>query len=78
MERCSWQSAGPHGEWPEGQGERIYIDLDARHPAIGPLIEVLARLGLPTLLQGSGMTEALAAEIAKPTCESPRAATVRR
>jgi hypothetical protein len=60
-------SAGPHGEWPEGHGERVYVDLDARHPAIGPLIEVLSRLGLPALLQGSGMTEALAAEIAKPT-----------
>jgi UDP:flavonoid glycosyltransferase YjiC (YdhE family) len=60
-------AAGPHGEWPEGNGERIYIDLDARHPAIGPLIEVLDRLGLPTLLQGSGMTAALAAEIGKPT-----------
>jgi hypothetical protein len=59
-------AAGPQGEWPKGQGERIYIDLDARHPAIGPLIEVLARLGLPTLLQGAGMAQALAAEIAKP------------
>lgn len=53
--------------WPQASGERIYIDLDARHPAIGPLVAVLDRLGLPTQIQGSGMTEALAAQISRPS-----------
>jgi hypothetical protein len=62
---------GPAGngsvpDWPAGDGERVYVDLDPRHPALGPLMEVLDRLGLPSLIQGDGMTEALAEKIAKP------------
>lgn len=57
---------GPVPNWPTGDGEPVYVDLDPRHPALGPLIEVLDRLGLPSLIQGSGMTEALAARAARP------------
>jgi UDP:flavonoid glycosyltransferase YjiC (YdhE family) len=53
--------------WPQAPGERIYIDLDARHPAIGPLVAVLGRLGLPAQVRGSGMSEAQAEQITRPS-----------
>jgi UDP:flavonoid glycosyltransferase YjiC (YdhE family) len=48
-------SRGPASVWPAGAGERVYVDLDPRHPALGPIVEALAQLGLPTLVQGAGM-----------------------
>jgi UDP:flavonoid glycosyltransferase YjiC (YdhE family) len=58
--------AGPVPDWPAGDGERVFVDLHPRHPAVGPLIDVLDRLGLPSLVQGGAMTDALAERIAKP------------
>jgi UDP:flavonoid glycosyltransferase YjiC (YdhE family) len=59
-----WQ--GPVPDWPAGDAERVYVDLDPRHPALEPLIGVLARLGLPSLIQGGGMAEALATRLGRP------------
>ncbi len=58
-------TGGETAPWPEASGERIYIDLDVRHPAIGPLVAVLDRVGLPAQIRGVGMTEALAAQISR-------------
>jgi len=33
----------------------VYVDLDPRHPALGPIVEALHRLGLPTLVQAAAM-----------------------
>ena len=43
----------PAGVWPAGTGERVYVDLDPRHPALGPIVDALDRLGLPTLVQAA-------------------------
>ncbi|WP_158927192.1 hypothetical protein [Acidisphaera sp. S103] len=48
-------SRGPAAVWPAGTGERIYVDLDPRHPALGAIVAALDRLGLPTLIQAAGM-----------------------
>jgi hypothetical protein len=48
-------SRGPAAAWPTAAGERLYVDLDPRHPALGAIIEALDRLGLPTLVQVGGM-----------------------
>ncbi len=48
-------SRGPAAAWPIGTGERVYVDLDPRHPARGAIAEALHRLGLPTLIQVAGM-----------------------
>jgi UDP:flavonoid glycosyltransferase YjiC (YdhE family) len=48
-------SRGPSAAWPAGEGERVYVDLDSRHPALGTIVEALGRLGLPTLIQAVGM-----------------------
>jgi len=52
-------TTGPTADWPSGTGERIYIDLDPRHPALDKLAQVLARLGLPTLIQGGSEDDAM-------------------
>jgi UDP:flavonoid glycosyltransferase YjiC (YdhE family) len=44
-------SRGPAAVWPAGTGERVYVDLDPRHPALTAIVEALGRLGLPTLVQ---------------------------
>lgn len=49
-------SRGPAAVWPAGTGERLYVDLDPRHPALNAIIEALDRLGLPTLVQAAGMS----------------------
>jgi UDP:flavonoid glycosyltransferase YjiC (YdhE family) len=49
-------SDGVPAVWPDGTGERVYIDLDPRHPALSVIVEALDRLGLPTLVQGAGLT----------------------
>lgn len=46
-------SRGPAPDWPAVSGERIYVDLDPRHPALGGLSSALARLGLPALIQSA-------------------------
>ena len=48
-------SRGPAAVWPAGSGERVYVELDPRHPALGAIVEALDRLGLPTLVQAAGM-----------------------
>jgi UDP:flavonoid glycosyltransferase YjiC (YdhE family) len=48
-------SSGPAAVWPDATGERIYVDLDPRHPALPAIVEALDRLGLPTLIQAAGM-----------------------
>ena len=48
-------SRGPAAVWPTGTGERAYVDLDPRHPALGAIVETLHRLGLPTLVQAAVM-----------------------
>ena len=46
-------SRGPVGVWPAGTGDRVYVDLDPRHPALGPIVDALDRLMLPTLVQAA-------------------------
>jgi hypothetical protein len=46
-------SRGPSPVWPDGAGERVYVDLDPRHPALGGLAAALERLGLPTLVRSA-------------------------
>jgi UDP:flavonoid glycosyltransferase YjiC (YdhE family) len=48
-------SRGPAAVWPEGEGERVYVDLDPRHPALPAVADALGRLGLPVLIQGAGI-----------------------
>ncbi|HQT79463.1 MAG TPA: hypothetical protein PLD10_20660 [Rhodopila sp.] len=63
-------SRGPAAVWPagagdrpaEGQvpggqvpGDRVYVDLDPRHPALPGLAAALDRLGLPTLIQAAAL-----------------------
>jgi UDP:flavonoid glycosyltransferase YjiC (YdhE family) len=48
-------SAGQDAVWPAGEGRRVYVDLDPRHPALPSIVDVLDRLGLPSLVQGAGM-----------------------
>lgn len=48
-------SRGPAAVWPAGTGERVYVDLDPRHPALDAIVAALDRLGLPTLIQAIGM-----------------------
>ena len=48
-------SRGSVAVWPSGTGERVYVDLDPRHPALGAIAAALHRLGLPTLIQAAGM-----------------------
>lgn len=48
-------SRGSVAVWPSGTGERVYVDLDPRHPALSAIAEALHRLGLPTLIQAAGM-----------------------
>jgi UDP:flavonoid glycosyltransferase YjiC (YdhE family) len=50
-------SRGPAAVWPAGTGERVYVDLDPRHPALPAIVEALGRLGLPTLVQ-AGVSQA--------------------
>jgi len=48
-------SSGPAAVWPTGTGQRVYVDLDPRHPALGAIAEALHRLEQPTLIQVAGM-----------------------
>lgn len=47
---------GPAAVWPQGDGDRTYVELDSRHPALPGIAESLDRLGLPSLIQSAGMT----------------------
>jgi UDP:flavonoid glycosyltransferase YjiC (YdhE family) len=56
----------PHGTpavWPEGSGQRVYVDLDPRHPALNVTVQALDRLGLPALVQGVGLPSQQAAAL---------------
>lgn len=46
---------GPAAVWPQGGGDRAYVELDSRHPALPGIAESLDRLGLPSLIQSAGM-----------------------
>lgn len=43
--------------WPDGNGKRVFVALDTRHPALPRLVEVIERLGLPALIQADGLPE---------------------
>ena len=60
------QSSGPEASWPIAEGQRIYIDLDPRHPALAALVQVLDRLALPTLIQGEAMEPPQARNLERP------------
>ena len=45
-------SRGPAPAWPDAIGERVYVDLDRRHPALPAIVDALGDLGLPALVQG--------------------------
>jgi len=52
-------SRGPAPAWPDARGQRAYVDLDPRHPALPAIIDALDTMGLPSLIQS-------AASIARP------------
>jgi hypothetical protein len=54
---------GTQPAWPDGPGERILIALDPRHPALPRLAEAGDRLGLPCLIDGTGLPVGLANQI---------------
>ncbi len=60
-------SRGPAPVWPGAAGERVYVDLDPRHPALQGIVASLDALGLPALVQGAAMVPALARDIARPS-----------
>lgn len=60
-------SPGTSPDWPEGRGERIYIELDPRHPALPMMADALDRLGLPTVIQSAGLPTRLAKAMARRT-----------
>jgi UDP:flavonoid glycosyltransferase YjiC (YdhE family) len=62
-------SHGAPAVWPEGEGQRIYVDLDPRHPALGGIIDALDRLGLPALVQGAGLATPLADALQRRTVQ---------
>jgi UDP:flavonoid glycosyltransferase YjiC (YdhE family) len=62
-------SRGPAAAWPDAAGERLYVDLDPRHPALSAIVEALDRLGLPTLLQAAGMPARQADAIERATIQ---------
>jgi hypothetical protein len=62
-------SCGPTPTWPDAQGQRVYVDLDPRHPALAGIVAALEALGLPALLQGAAMPEAVRAQLVRPQVE---------
>ncbi|HEX4366511.1 MAG TPA: hypothetical protein VH023_06760 [Rhodopila sp.] len=62
-------SRGPAATWPTGTGERLYVDLDPRHPVLDAIVAALDRLGLPTLIQAAGMPARQADAIERPTIQ---------
>lgn len=59
-------SGGFAADWPAGSTERVLVMMDSRHRPFRPLLQALARLGLPAVVQAWGMTPALAAELSGP------------
>jgi UDP:flavonoid glycosyltransferase YjiC (YdhE family) len=55
--------------WPDGAGERVYVELDPRHPALGAIVEALGRLGLPTMVEAPGMPARQADAIERATVQ---------
>ena len=62
-------SSGPAAAWPMGSGERLYVELDPRHPTLDALVTALDRLGLPTVVQGADMPVRLADTIERATIQ---------
>ena len=58
-------SSGPEAVWPAGEGQRVYVDLDPRHPALPWIVDAVDRLGLPCLVQGGGMAARQAEGLAR-------------
>lgn len=48
-------SFGSVTPWPAGEGERVYVELDFRHPTLPIVIDALDRLGLTALVQAADM-----------------------
>lgn len=53
-------------EWPDGKGAKIFAYLMPR-PGVEHLLDMLARSGLPALVYGPGLTEAVRAGFTAPT-----------
>lgn len=62
-------SQGAPATWPAGQGERIYVELDPRHPALLGVIDALDRLRLPALVQAAGMPVRQADALERPSVQ---------
>ncbi len=54
----------PH--WPTGSAERIYARMDGRHPAFAGLIQALDRLGLPSIVEATRISDELARVLCRP------------
>lgn len=51
--------------WPDGHGERVFATLDARTHNPVPLLEALDRLGLPSVMQVTGLAAEAAAALSR-------------
>ena len=54
------ESAGAAPIFPPGAGGRVFVRIDGRHPALGALIAALHRLGLPSIVEATHMSDGLA------------------
>jgi hypothetical protein len=66
-------SGGSDPVWPGGDGERLYVELDPRHPGLPRVARALDGLGLRALLRGAGLAHALAGRLVGVTAGSSRA-----
>lgn len=48
-------SRGPAPVWPGDAADRAYVEMEPSHPALPAIASSLARLGLPSLIQGNAM-----------------------
>jgi hypothetical protein len=58
--------AGVPPDWPPGSAERFFVEIDGRRPLLAPLVEALDTLGLPSTIQASHLSPAVAATLDRP------------
>ncbi len=59
-------STGIGFAWPPGTAERVFVAMDGRHRPFRALLNALAALGLPTVVQATGISVEQAAALERP------------
>ena len=59
-------STGTPFDWPPGTAERVFVAMDGRHRPFRALLNALVALGLPTVVQASGISVEQAAALDRP------------